>query len=348
MALVLVACVVAFTWFGGPTPFGVGPALVIGAIWYFGFAKHRQPQERATSSAEAGAAPVGTVPTQAPAFVAHQGPATPFTEAAEAWRRRIEEHLRVNGSDPVPATEPPSWPAPPAVPAPAALQDPDPELNARTAFLAEPDPVGLYADPPPVPAGAPPLPRPRGDRVSARRLRLLTLLVLGLTTGGLALADHGGLAVPPVVYAASALLSSGSPWSRPTWWAGPRPVGYGSPARPRRDRHRRGRSARPAGGLGQRDVPLRDSGGAAADRRCPPRRGELVLDLSGLTLDADAVHSARVGTGRLEVVVPRDVNVTVHYDVDQGAVQPYRGDERIGSQLVGTLPPPTLVPGRRR
>ena len=345
VALVLMACVVAFTWFGGPTPFGVGPALVIGAIWYFGFARHRQPQGHARSSAEAGAAPVGPVPTQAPAFVAHHGPATPFTEAAEAWRRRIEEHVRVNGSEPVPASEPPSWPAPPAVPAPAALQDPDPELSARTAFLAEPDPVGLYVDPPPVPTGAPPLPRRRGDRLSARRLRLLTLLMLGLTTGGLALADHGGLAVPPVVYAASALLVVGLALVAATWWG----------------------RARGLLAMGLLLVPLVTATAAVGPHgplegwgsetyryttaaELPPTGdvlagGELVLDLSGLTLDADAVHSARVGTGRLEVVVPRGVNVTVHYDVDQGAVQPYRGDERIGSQLVGTLPPPTLVPG---
>jgi phage shock protein PspC (stress-responsive transcriptional regulator) len=345
VALVLVACVVALTAFGGPTPFGVGPALVIGAIWYFGFAKHRQPQGRGGSSGEVGPAPVRPVPTEAPAYVAQDGPASPFTQAAEAWRRRIEEHVRLNGGDPAPTPEPPSWPAPPVVPAPAALQDPDPELRARTAFLAEPDPVGLYADPPAVAAADQPLPQRHGDRLPARRLRLLTLLVLGLTTGGLALADHGGLAVPPVVYAASALLVVGLALVAATWWGRARGLlALGLLLVPVVTATAAVGPHGPLAGWGSETYRYTTVAELPPDGNVLPG-GELVLDLSGLTLDSNTVHSARVGTGRLEVVVPRDANFVVRYDVHQGAVQPYQSEERMGSQLVGTLPPPAPRPG---
>ena len=70
--------------------------------------------------------------------------------------------------------------------------------------------------------------RPARPR-SARRLRLLTLLVLGLTLSGLGIADYVGAAiVPVVVYAAAALLVIGLALVAATWFGRARgllPVG---------------------------------------------------------------------------------------------------------------------------
>ena len=70
-------------------------------------------------------------------------------------------------------------------------------LEPSAAFLAAPDPVGLYAEPAHGRTGRRgPARRP----ASARRLRLVSLLVLGLTLTGLGVADYLGVAIPLAVY----------------------------------------------------------------------------------------------------------------------------------------------------
>jgi phage shock protein PspC (stress-responsive transcriptional regulator) len=342
VALVLVACVVVFSAFGEMSPFGVGPALVIAAIWYFGFAKHRQPGRPASPPDAPGAAAVepagGT-----PAFVEHPGPSTPFTEAADAWRRRIEEHLRLSADAPAGAAEPRSRPLVPEGSTPTALQDPVPDQRARTAFLAEPDPVGLYVDPPVVAVAAHALPSRRGDGLPARRLRLLTLLVLGLVSGGLALADRGGLDVPPAVYAATALLVVGLALVAATWLGRARGllalglllvpvVAFTSVVGPHGQLDR-WTTARP---VYTRTAQLPPAGDVLPG-------GGMVVDLSRLVLDTDATYTAHVGSGRLEVVVPRDANVALRYRVDQGALMVYDEEARFGTNLTGATPPPAAV-----
>jgi phage shock protein PspC (stress-responsive transcriptional regulator) len=338
VALVLVACVVVFTAFGGTSPFGVGPALVIGGIWYFGFAKHRQPKGPASPPPERGTASVEPL-AGPPSFLAHPGPSTPFTEAADAWRRRIEEHVRVSGGASVAGAEQRSWPLVPTGPTPAALQDPDPEQSGRTAFLAEADPVGLYVDPPVVAGGAQALPRRRGDRVPARRLRLLTLLVLGLTSGGLALADQRGLDVPPAVYAATALLVVGLALVAATWFGRARGLlALGLLLVPVVA------VASVVGPHGQLDRWTRVSPVYTDPAQLPPAGdvlpgGALVVDLRGLTFDTDTAYSAHVGTGRLEVIVPPDADVALRYRVDQGVVMIYGQEAQFGTHLVEATPP---------
>ena len=158
----------------------------------------------------------------------YPGPPTPFTEAAEAWQRRIAEYQATQPATvapvppwagpppgnvaptPVPAT---AYPAPPAAdPIPVA----DPEQVQRAAFLATPDPVGLYVEP----TGMPVVPAPRvrpGQRLSARRLRWAALLALGLTMGGLGLADNLGADITPTLYVAAALLVVGVALVLATW-----------------------------------------------------------------------------------------------------------------------------------
>jgi len=258
--------------------------------------------------------------------------------AAESWRRRIEEHAE-RSATPGPATG--STGSPGVVPAavPADVQDPDPEWTERSAFLAQPDPVGLYVDPPAGGGGAQALPVRRGAALPARRLRLLTLLVLGLTVGGLTLADRSGVGVTPAVYAASALLVVGLALVAATW------VG-------------RARGLLPLGLLLVPVVVVTTVLGPASPRepwqatRFAPTslaelpsaakvqpRGELVADLSRIRVDQDTTFTAHVGIGHLEVVVPRDANVALNYRVQRGVVTTYAEDLRVGPDLAGVTPP---------
>src|SRR5215211_4581581 len=77
LAIVVIATVIAFAIFGAMTPFGVGPAIVLAGIWYFGYYRnHKQT-----------GAPPAVDPPDGPdyEFINYPGPTTPFTEAAEAW-----------------------------------------------------------------------------------------------------------------------------------------------------------------------------------------------------------------------------------------------------------------------
>ena len=324
VVLVVAVSLAVFALFGKAAPFGVGSALVLGGIWYFGIARNRRA---ARTSAPGPVQDEARPPT--PPFVPHPGPPTPFTLAATAWQRRIEEHAGWSQSAA-------GGPAPPS---------PDPEGAAKAAFLAQPDPVGLYVEPAPVPAGAHALPVHPARRLPARRLRLLTLLALGLTSGALALADRAGLDATPAMYAAAALLVVGLALVAATWVGRARGLlGLGlllvpvvvvtsilGPASPvlRWDTTKHEYTS-----LAQ--LP------AAGDTQ---PRGRLVVDLSRLDVAEDATYSAHVGAGHLEVVVPHDANVALHYDVRRGVVQTYREELQAGADLVRTDAPLNPVAG---
>ena len=160
-------------------PFSIGPAVVIAVIWYFGFYKPRQPpQERTPSSRPSGRGSARIGPTQCrwPCRSASSLPwnrpprspkrprrggggsrrtrgrrasrkaqrRTPAGSAAGELRRVVPPDRRPDASDG--ASGPDGSGAPMAQPRYA-----DPALepsfeSERGAFLASPDPVGLYAD----------------------------------------------------------------------------------------------------------------------------------------------------------------------------------------------------------
>lgn len=344
--LVLAACIFVFATFGALSPFGVGPAVILAGIWYFGFYRSRPPRPAAAPTSAS--APLSAAPPVPVTPV----PVTPFTEAAAVWRRRIEEHTQQHGV-PVPmataAAPPTSWPVMPT--AGSAVQDldpntnPDPELAERTAFLAEPDPVGLYAsaaDGPTSQATVAARPQQGGDRLAARRLRLSCLALLGLALAGLGFANRSGVTITAAVYAATALLVVGLTLVAATWLGRARgllPLGlllvpavlattvlgpvthldHWSDARHSYTQL----SQLPAGGDSQ-------------------EAGQLVADLSQLPTTMDASYTAHLGTGRLEVVAPPGANVVVDYRVDLGEVRVDGQTVTSGSRGTGTatLSPP--------
>jgi phage shock protein PspC (stress-responsive transcriptional regulator) len=354
VTLVVVACIAVFAAFSALLPFSVGPAIVIAVIWYFGFYK---PRSNGRSAPPPPAAVAGPPAYPVPQFVRYPGPPTPFTEAAEAWQRRIAEHARQTAearpNRPVSGGE---WPIPPFAPlrpeAYTALATPpppperDPEELAHEAYLATPDPVGLYSEPDTTAAA--PLVR-SADRRSARRLRLVTLLVLGLVLSGLGIADYLGQSIPVVVYAAAALLVVGLALVAATWFGRARgilPVGV----------------LLLVGVLGlsmssptETGLPTPTHPGSVVNRtyttgsQLPPGGdavdvGQLTVDLSQLGLSSDTTYVARVDAGELDVIVPDNVKVVVDYKVDFGTVNAYGRQVGSGYDLSGVVADPVNKP----
>jgi phage shock protein PspC (stress-responsive transcriptional regulator) len=366
IAVVTLACVAMFAIFGSISPFSIGPAVVIAVIWYFGFYKPRQAKR--TDGRESVPPASLSTPTQ-PQFVRYPGPATPFTEAAEAWRRRIEENARRTGESqgsasytwPVPPpsnfagsfprTADPMPPMAPQAPIPPMAQPrysdpaPEPSLESeRGAFLATPDPVGLYVDPPPTaPAALVKMSQTR----SARRLRLITLILVGLTMSGLGVAEYLGASIPLAAYFGSGLLVVGIALILATWLGRARGLlalgvllsvaalissaAAASPQLPKT-------SSPP---LVYTSVSQLPAGGDHRDV------GQLTVDLSQLKLTSDLAYKARVDLGRVEVIVPKDVNVVVHYSTDLGKVRAYGTDIAQGTERSGDIPDPDVAePGQ--
>jgi hypothetical protein len=331
ITLVVVASLAMFAIFGWLSPFSIGPAVVIAVIWYFGFYKNRQAKTD-QGPALAPRAEVEPPTPSEPPLVQYPGPPTPFTEAAQAWQRRIDEHMRqVAAHSHTTATPPDDWPSLPAdKPQPTS----DPEPSEHTAFLAEPDPVGLYVEPTPV------APVKASNTRSAKRLRLVSLIVLGLTLSGLGVVQGVGIALPLAAYLAAALLVIGLTLVAATW------LGLA-------------RGLLPVGVLLAIAVLIVTAGGP--ELRVPVDAtysrayttlaelpvagdsqdfGKLTVDLSQLVVTADASYSAHVDLGELEVTVPEDAHVVVNYTADMGAVRAYGDEVQAGSELTGQVPDP--------
>jgi phage shock protein PspC (stress-responsive transcriptional regulator) len=333
ITLIVVASLGMLAIFGWLSPFTIGPAIVIAVIWYFGFYKGRQDKGPAAAvpPPTADSDSTSTQPVL-PEFVQYPGPPTPFTQAAEAWQRRIEEHTRqVAAATQAPAKQQEEWPTPPAE---NLLQvPPDSPSAAHAAFLAEPDPAGLYVEP------APGLPVKMSHTRSAKRLRLVSLIVLGLTLSGLGLAQALGVAVPLAGYLAVALLVIGLTLVAATWLGMARgllPLGVllaiavvivtaAGPAM-----HAASAATSSHAYSSVAELPAGDF----------EEVGKLSVDLSRLAVTSDVTYAAHVDVGQLLIRVPKDSNVVINYTADLGAVRAYGAEIQAGSELTGQLKDP--------
>ena len=368
VVIVAVICFIVFAALGFTTPFGFMPAIVLALIWYFGYYKNRSgrsarnaPPAGPPGSPQSPTAAHIRPPTAAPEF-RYPGPATPFTAAADAWRQRVAEVSRESGSMSPPsagtARTPPAAPFTSSVPASAPPRFPlyadapptsdprlaDPEAAERAAFLAAPDPAGLYTAPDRELATVPSRAALARTR-SARRLRLLGLVVLGLTLTGLGIADAIGVSVSPAIYVGAALLVVGLTLVAATWFG-------------------RARGILPVGlvlalalvSITVVNVPGRSDAWsrtvsyatlASLPTSCEQHDvGALTVDLSKLSVPRSGSYCAHVDGGRLEVIAPGNANVVVKYRVDGGVVVENGEPKVSGTDLVGTLQPPAPVAGR--
>lgn len=205
------------------------------------------------------------------------------------------------------------------------------DVHARAAYFSNPDPVGLYRPEPAVPVPVAP-PRP-GDRPSARRLRLIGLIVLGLVLAGLGAADALGAPITATIYVAASLLVVGLTLVAGTWLGRARGVlavgillalALGV--------------VTAAGQAGQVRDMARDSRVYATAAELPTAPitkdvGWLELDLSQIELERDTTLTASVDFGSLQVKVPENVNLKVRYQMDNGTVQVLDRREQSGTDL---------------
>jgi phage shock protein PspC (stress-responsive transcriptional regulator) len=370
VAVVAIACLITFGIFSSTTTIGFGPAVVLALIWYFGYYKTRvkkstPPPSAPQQSVLTGQATSSTPPPPAEPF-RYPGPPTPFTEAAEAWRQRVDDMRRSSGtqtpgtqtsvpfapangstgtasapvrSHPAPAAPvAPAWQTYPADAGPSTVQDPvGPEVmeaSARADFLATADPVGLYTEAAPRQAAAAPSQRTQARSLSARRLRLASVVVLGLVLLGLAIADALGVPITPLIYAASALLVVGLTLVAATWLGRARgilPVGLLllvgvlglSVAVP---------ASRFVHQVGYTSVAQLPTQPVTVDR------GVLKVDLSRLEVTKDATFAADLGTGAVEIIAPPNTNLVLDYSVSNGMVLDNDQTLVSGENLNGTSP----------
>jgi hypothetical protein len=214
----------------------------------------------------------------------------------------------------------------------------DLELEQRRAFLAEADPVGLYSPSVEV-AQAPTATPQRADSRPARALRLVSLIVLGLTLAGLGLADYLGAAVPVVAYFGAGLLVIGLTLMVAALLG-------------------RARGLLPLGFLLLIGL-LTTSAISTAVRygdwaqtqhgytsvaQLPPNGdsrefGRLTTDLSELSLTRDVTYRAHVDMGTVTVVVPPEARVRVNYTIDSGAVEVFDTVVAAGNELHDVFQP---------
>ncbi|MDO5500099.1 MAG: PspC domain-containing protein [Propionibacteriaceae bacterium] len=299
IALLAVVCIAAVNIVGGLLPFGVGPALVIGAVWFFGW--YRPEQQRRA------AAPKAPQPPQLAARPFAES--TPFTEAATAWQRRVQDYLAAQAGPPHPAP-------------PTTAHDPGYSLQA---YLAHPDPVGLYQpDPKPEPEPASSEPAVAAEvaatasvtaTVTKRRtwpMHLIGWFLVLSSAGVVALLDHS-YQVASFAYPAAALLAIGLTLILGAWL--PRPRGLvivgallaivtAVAATPMPET--------PSTAVSYANVADLPQGVAAHDT------GEHVADLSAIRLDGDATYATQVDVGRIAVVAPPETNIRVVWSVDVG------------------------------
>ncbi len=248
------------------------------------------------------------------------------------------------------------WPAPPpanfagsvpSIPAYAVSGSVSTRTGARavaerSVFLADPDPVGLYVEPSPT---APATLVKLSETRSARRLRLVTLILVGLTMSGLGVIDYLGGAIPLTAYFGSGLLVVGIALILATWLGRARGVlGLGVVL---------GITTLIFAAVGQAELPqvMTPTKTYTTISELVPGDsvdvGELTVDLSQLALTADAAYTASVDLGHLDVIVPKDARVIVHYSNDLGATTVFGTDIAGGTELAGDVTDPVVAkPGQ--
>ncbi|MBO0812497.1 MAG: PspC domain-containing protein [Microlunatus sp.] len=305
--VVVVACIIGAVALSWLVPFSFSAALVVAAVWFFGYYRHRQ---RGTQTEQQ---------VRQLRFAEFPGEPTAFTEAAKAWQQRIAEYEQARDQERAREARP-SFAAAPATSTAGTDHGQVPDLDHQ-AFLAHPDPIGLYSDPAPDSAIEQLAQEKRLRRRSARRLGLACLIVLGATMAGLGVASVTGAAITTAVYLSAALLIFGI-----TLLAGAR---FGRP---------RGLAAATvivaiamiltllaqgntavAGDVGIRRLQYTSAEMLPASDHL--RVGQLKVDLQDISApDRPRSYSASVDTGRLIVQLPSDVPVELTGTVGDGMI----------------------------
>lgn len=351
VAIVIVVCLIGAGILSSLAPFTLVAAVVLAAVWYFGHYKGRRRQQPgsdrlADPAVGAPSGPGGADAAQQQTEFFDYRESTPFTEAATAWQRRIVAEQRAAGqAEQERRSAPPRQPS--AAPGSASpnrpvADEPPPLDERRAAFLADPDPVGLYSPPAATEqTSAVDLVAERKlqRRRTARRLGLITVVVFGLTMTGLGIASALGAAIGAATYLAATLLVIGLSLLAGTRYG--RPPGMVLAAVLVAFALLASLAVSP-GATGYREIRYTDAAGMTTDEL---GTGQLTVDLRDLQLEEPHQYTAEVGTGRLEVLLPEDVPVRITGSVHQGLLMVDGQENRVGQQLEFSQPPPAGANG---
>ncbi len=331
--LVVVVGVLVAVLLSPVLPFGLGTAAVLAAIWYFGYyRRHRRDPEHPvgdlTSDVPTPSGPPRTGPApSAPAgperpryeYFTFTGPSTPFTEAASAWQQRMRAHER-------------GWPEDPHGDGPGERVAAGPGTTVAT-----PSRNALAARTP-----------------AARRLRLASVLVLGLTLSGLGVASALGAQVVLTTYLAAALLVAGLTLVAAAFVGRARGIlpvavllavvtGLSAVGGLPTNRHGDLLGAGEVEGVGIHQVHYATAATLPASEDWGS--GRLVVDLGQLELSQDTAFSTHVDQGTLTLIVPQDVRVQVDSSIDDGYLRIGAAKGTWGSELSSSDTFPAGRPG---
>jgi len=310
IGVVVAACIIGALALSWLVPFSFSAALVVAAVWYFGYYRNRRrPGDRSEQPPRL-------------QFAEFPGEPTAFTEAAKAWQQRIAEYQEAVLCKPTPRTPTAAAAAAAATTAPG-LSTPTPEPPddlAREAFLAHPDPVGLYSEPEPDNAMEQLAAQTRLRRRSARRLGLASVIVLGLTMTGLGVASVLGAPITVGVYLSAALLIFGLTLLIGARIGRPRGLAFGTVvvALAMIVTLFAQNNTAVAGGVGIRHLHYTSVAGLPAGDHL--RVGQLTVDLRQVNPDRPRSYTASVGTGRLVVDLPAGVPTRLNGSVGNGMI----------------------------
>lgn len=341
VGVVVVACIIGAIALSWLVPFSFAAALVVAAFWYFGYYRtHRQRPEQHDQQ------------TPQLQFAEFPGEPTAFTEAARAWQQRIAEYQQTRASEHAFAPAPPTGRP---VTSPAAPTGASPDRWATTdqpadphyeAFLAHPDPVGLYTEPATADSAVAQLAKQKQlRRRSARRLGLVSVIALGLTMTGLGIASVAGAPITAAVYLSAALLIFGITLLAGARFGRPRGLAFATVVVA---------VSMIMTLLAQNNTSFaRDIGikhlhyatVAELPQRDHLRVGQLTVDLRDLRPDQARTYTASVDDGRLVVELPRGVAMKVNATVEDGMIKTTGQQPRSGSELSLTEPPPAGAGG---
>lgn len=335
VGVVVAACIIGAIALSWLVPFSFTAALVVAAIWYFGYYRNRDRHRRDERNEQANRLQFAEFP----------GEPTAFTEAAQAWQQRITEYQQAQATraaftPPATASQPEpvdygsgynasSYPAPygsssGSYGSVSSATSPQPAFGDfdHAAFLSRPDPVGLYSEP----AADSAIERLAGERrarrLAARRLGTVSLTILGLTMAALAVASVSGVTVPVAGYLATALLIFGLTLLIGARVGRPRGLAFGTVVvaiamvLTLLAQH----NTAFAGDVGFRHP--RYTSVAQLPNSDHLRTGQLTVDLRDVgTPDQSRTYTASVGTGRLVVDLPRNANTSLTGTVREGLIK---------------------------
>ncbi|TDT34202.1 PspC domain-containing protein [Naumannella halotolerans] len=310
----VLACIVVAAVLGPVLPFGVMPAVVLAAVWYFGYHRSRH---RRTNHRQPLPPPVRIDPPVLPD--------TEFGRAAAAWRARIAELDRWGGSDTAGA-----WPS---YSPQAAANDPvsDPDRPSPAAGDARFVPIA----PPVRQAAATTRARRRTQTTPiGRALRWTGLILAGLALLTLGILNANGLQVPALVWLAAPTAALSLMLVIGAFVGRPRGLGIATVALVIVTSI--AALAGQASSIATPYTQLTHSAEAAAPTSRDLDLGTLDVDLTALRTDAPRAYSYSVEAGTLRLHLPEEErNLIVVYRVDAGSVTG-PGLTESGVELSGT------------